>query len=330
MLKRKADSQSPPPQRSGKTRTASSIISLSHAEPQVSSKCNFMDTLPPELRLGVYEYLVVSPSPLRGKTARKESDKAGLDLAILRVNRQIHDEALALFYGKNTFYISSMPRDQLPPTDLSTPADTAAKGPALHVAEFDPPLPFSRWPMIRHLTINLLYLPKTLISESGRNGVGWKPVDLGAAAYISRLVALLMACTRGLLSLKLAAEVPTSFCAKKCLVSFFMCDRNDSFAHTLAAFGLYKKVQIIPLIFDFPDCYFKIKVKPGVFLEKSILLLACQVMLCQSQVRVKALLEDFHNGVVGVNKEGQVGKKNLGPYVSEAWKAKGVDMMTMF
>lgn len=55
-----------------------------------------------------------------------------------------------------------------------------------------------------------------------------------------------------------------------------------------------------------------------VFLKKSILLLACQVMFCQSQVRIDQMLKAFEMGEMV---DGPVIEKtDLGPYVGGAWR----------
>jgi hypothetical protein len=320
MLKRKADSPPISPRRDVKTRSQS-IVSTPKAE--APKKCSFLDKLPPELRLTIYEYLVISPSPLKGKTARKANEKTGMNLNILRVNRQIHKEALPLFYGKNTFYVSSIPDSPPSTTQISAPEKQLELG---LLGTFDPPLPRSNWSLIRHLTINMLYLPETLVSEPSADGIGWKPIDPGATAYISLLVSLLQNCTSRLLSLTLVADVPTEFDAKKCLVSFFMCDANISFSSALANLGINEHgreglLKKVFLAFEFPDCYLRMSVEPVVFMKKSILLLACQVMLCQSQVRVMRLLGEFDKGRVEEEVEvvSEERRTDLGPLVGSKW-----------
>lgn len=63
------------------------------------SRCLFLDTMPAELRVMVYESLALNPEPI---TALPNAQSPSLDLALLRANRQIHDEAAAVFYSKNT------------------------------------------------------------------------------------------------------------------------------------------------------------------------------------------------------------------------------------
>jgi hypothetical protein len=331
MLKRKADSPPLFSLRDSKTRSQS-IMSIPEVE--VPKKCSFLDKLPPELRLTIYEYLVISPSPLKGKTARKENEKTGLNLTILRVSQQIHTEALPLFYGKNTFYISSIPDSPPSPTQISASEQQLELG---LLETFDPPLPRSHWPLIRHVIVNMLYLPETLLSESGAGGIGWKPIDPGATAYITVLVSLLKSCTSSLLSLKLVADVPAEFDTKKCLVSFFECDANASFSSALTKLGIKELggeglLEKVPIAFEFPDCYFRMLVEPAVFMKKSILLLACQVMFSQSQVRIMRLLGEFEKGKVeeGMKVAEEKWKMNLAPLVGRKWfgeREGGVDIL---
>ncbi|KAK3654969.1 hypothetical protein LTR56_003827 [Elasticomyces elasticus] len=69
--------------------------------------------LPPELRNSIFELGVISPRPLRaGLSVRWESELAVSQTkvspgqpALARVNRQLRDESLAIFYGQNAFLI---------------------------------------------------------------------------------------------------------------------------------------------------------------------------------------------------------------------------------
>ena len=63
--------------------------------------CFFLNSMPSELRLMVYEHLLVRPYPITSNTSTKQP----LPLGILSVNRQIHNEAAAVFYGKNMLRI---------------------------------------------------------------------------------------------------------------------------------------------------------------------------------------------------------------------------------
>lgn len=73
-----------------------------------SSRCHFLDILPPEIRLMIYENLLVSASTTIPASASKDGSSptpTNLSTSILRVNRQIHNEAAAVLYSRNTIYI---------------------------------------------------------------------------------------------------------------------------------------------------------------------------------------------------------------------------------
>lgn len=160
----------------------------------------------------VYDHLVVANKPLLGRSAPvpgREDRKHGLNLAILRVNRQIHDEARAIFYGKNTFAITSASAAKLDEVNCKYEAARLAdirkysrKVPSV----IDPPLPPTAWPFLRKLTIDLLYHPR--IGEayycecSGQEGS-----HAGCTAYFSALTSLLTITAPTLLALDLTVNV---------------------------------------------------------------------------------------------------------------------------
>lgn len=119
-------------------------------------QCFFLDILPAELRLMVYEHLLVTQAPIRGQAARKRKNY-GLDLTIMRVNRQTYTESKAIFYGKNTFYVTSYP-------DIEQSAKQ--QGSSECTSRFDPPLQPQHLPLIRHLELDLLYYPADVAEEA--------------------------------------------------------------------------------------------------------------------------------------------------------------------
>ncbi|KAF2190510.1 hypothetical protein K469DRAFT_721385 [Zopfia rhizophila CBS 207.26] len=261
--------------------------------------------LPAELRLSIYEYLVVANEPLQGRPA-KENKAYCLSLAILRVNRQVYEEARSIFFGKNTFLITSVPE---PNNGQTSPEGRG---------QFDPPLRRDRWQFIRHLTIDLLYYPTRPIREPrDDSSESWKPIDPGAAAYIANLISILESCGPKLQSLRLAAKVDESFCARKSLTSFFMCERDRAFNRALATVALSE----MPFHFDFPDCFYHMEVNPKIFVTRSIFLLACQIMFCQSQVRIDRLLSAFENGRLVQNRAPKE-RTDLAPFVNQVWTGK--------
>lgn len=120
-------------------------------------------------------------------------------------------------------------------------------------------------------------------------------------------------------TLSLTAEPHPDVTAKQCLASFFICDRDRAFAQTLAALS---NVKEIPISFEFKDCFYRTVVSKEVYAQKSILLLACQVMFCQSRVRIDQMMKDFEEGRLGeADGEWQRERVDLGPLVRD-WPSK--------
>ncbi|KAF1978132.1 hypothetical protein BU23DRAFT_550227 [Bimuria novae-zelandiae CBS 107.79] len=95
--------------------------------------------MPPELRLMIYENLLVAEkaAPVAGKD--RPTPKTTLGLSILRVNRQIHDEAAAVLYNRNTIRIT-------PPA-----------GPVASAATIPPRYRH----LVRNLSVEVLHCPDT-------------------------------------------------------------------------------------------------------------------------------------------------------------------------
>ncbi|KAK3628309.1 hypothetical protein LTR56_018701 [Elasticomyces elasticus] len=73
----------------------------------VSAKPTYL-TLIPELRNQIYELVVINPQPFRIPTklyppSKEESAANYAPVGVLRVNHQIRNEVLAMYYGGNTF-----------------------------------------------------------------------------------------------------------------------------------------------------------------------------------------------------------------------------------
>ncbi|KAF2689616.1 hypothetical protein K458DRAFT_427746 [Lentithecium fluviatile CBS 122367] len=270
-----------------------------------TKECFFLYSIPPELRLHIYSYLVLAAEPLRGQAARHHP--TGLDLAILRTNRQIYEEANAVFLGKNEFYVTSLPD---------------GKG---RLGHFEPEFLERDLGLVRHLTIDLVY---RWMGRGGAEGVEemWKPDDPGAAAHIKSLTHLLR--TTHLLTLHLTASPPSYFTAKQTLTSFFAADHSRPFAAALASLPATSSIRQIPVSFEFPDCYYRISVSPGAFVERSILLLACHVLFCQSQARIRMMMREYEERR-GDEKEGRTGQErervDLEPLVRE-WPTGGLEL----
>lgn len=281
----------------------------------------FLDILPAELRLHIYSLLLVAPSPLKGPVAR-ETTKYDLHTAILRTNKQIHAEARSIFFGKNTFYITSIP----PPASADDGDDTEGSG------AFEPPLQLRDLPLVRHLQVDVLYYPRCMRRiMDPRTGI-WRPVSAGAERYITSLSYLLGAVESSLLSLKLCADTRRYLDEKaasdgsssssdggdtkgstdrlafqKMLTGFYMADADALFRKTLAQLS----VCDITLRFDFSEIYFDFTVMRHVLCQQSLVELAGQVLLMRNEIRTKAAMLDLGEVVDEMPKEGVV---NLIPH----------------
>ena len=183
--------------------------------PNPTKKSPFLDTLPPELRLRVYSHLLVASVPIKGPPARSPTTRYNLSTAILRVNKQINAEARSAFFGRNTFYITSLP---------STRSSSTAKGEGVGEEEeeegsgaFSPPLQLPDLPLVRHLEIDPLFPPPppstpTLRSShhpgsgSSGGGGGEKKPSRAAQRYVLNLTYLLILVRPTLRSLSFTAD----------------------------------------------------------------------------------------------------------------------------
>jgi hypothetical protein len=249
--------------------------------------------LPPELRLRIYDYLLVASEPLKGINARRTT-KYGLDTKILRVNKQIYAEARNVLFGKNTFYVTAMPSQ--------TDDDVEGSG------AFEPPLQVKDLPLIRHLEIDPLYYPKKLRTEPGVGG--WRPICPAAERYVMNLTHLLNFVKSTLLSLRFTADtrpyasfsdevfgaVSTDFESvdedsldvKRVLTGFHLVESNPRFNKTLSDMVA---IRSIPVTFLFPESDFKFDVVKGELCKRGLLFLACQVVFARSEIKIKAMLD---------------------------------------
>ncbi|KAJ4410399.1 hypothetical protein N0V91_001883 [Didymella pomorum] len=258
----------------------------------------FLDLLPPELRLRIYEHLLVANTPLQGVVARR-STKYALSTSILRTNKQIYAEARACFFSRNTFHISS-----LPPVD-TTDADTEGSG------AFEPPLQAKDLPLIRHLVIDPLYYPKTLTTVPGARG--WKPVCPAAERYIMNLTHILAFVRSTLLSLSFATDtrpyagfsdeafgasamtleedderLDDALDVKKILTSFHVIEGNLRFRQAVRELSAIRSVAVS---FNFPESDFQFQVEKAELCKRGLLFLASQTIFARSEIKIKAMLE---------------------------------------
>jgi hypothetical protein len=239
-----------------------------------------LDILPPDLRLHIYTHLLVSSTPIKGPVARlHQAETYSIDTAILRTNKQIHDEARTVFLSRNTFSINSLPQ----PIDHDDDDGNGA---------FEPPLQLADLRLIRHLHVDLLYYPNVLKTAKGKDRLGWKPMCLGAERYINSLSFLLSFTKESLLSLKLKADVrpytPANqdFDIKQFLTGFHVVDQSLRFKQALM-------VPEVSLRFDFADVYFDFVVERERMLRGSLVQLAGLVVMKRSEIGLEGVLEDL-------------------------------------
>ena len=65
-------------------------------------RCYFLDRLPIELRLRIYEHLLTFDEPIK----LRQVIKGSRNLSVLRLNRQIHQETLGTLYDLNTIVVT--------------------------------------------------------------------------------------------------------------------------------------------------------------------------------------------------------------------------------
>jgi hypothetical protein len=292
-----------------------------------STRSPFLEILPPEIRLHIYTHLLVTPSSIKGPIARQDT-KYDLHTAILRTNKQIHHEARSVFFGKNTFYITSIP----PVSSSSSSNQDSVEEEEEGSGAFEPPLQLTDLPSVRHLEVDLLYYPNSMTTTlDSRDGV-WKPVSIGARRYTTSLSYLLGTVSPSLLSLTLCADtrryldnnnnnntsqIPHQFSAKpetdierlqvqKLLTGFFMADSNSLFKKALEDL----LVKDVGLHFDFPESYFDFVVERERLCGQSLVELAGQVLAARSEIRFKAAMQEAGVG----NEFAEEGPVNLIPF----------------
>ncbi|KAF2629780.1 hypothetical protein BU25DRAFT_485828 [Macroventuria anomochaeta] len=255
-------------------------------------KSLFLDMLPPELRLRIYDYLLVADKPLKGVIARRNT-RYGLDTKILRVNKQIYAEARNAFFGKNTFYVTTLPSQ----------SDDDVEG----SGAFEPPLQVKDLPLLQHLEIDPLYYPKKLRTEPSVGG--WKPICPAAERYIMNLTHLLTFVKSTLLSLSFKADTRSyasfsdevfgalssddeslddSLDVKKVLTAFHIIEGNLRFTKAVSELVAVRSVSVG---FSFPESDFKFKVEKQELCKRGLLFLACQTVFARTEIKIKAMLE---------------------------------------
>lgn len=255
-----------------------------------SSRSPFLDVLPPELRIQIYTHLLVASTPLKGPLARAfHSETYDIHTSILRTNKQIYSEARHVFFGLNTFHITSAP-------SLSLDGEEEEASGA-----FEPPLQLKDVPLIRHLEIDLIYYPKRLRFAIPGDVKAWMPISPGADRYMTSLSFLLNGMRKTLLGLKLFADIrpygitgqdekideDDMFEVEKFLTGFYAADRNWRFRDTLTTMSM----DAVDLRFEFAESWFDITMEREMWREKRLVVLAGQVLVARSEIRIRAATE---------------------------------------
>lgn len=288
-----------------------------------TTRSPFLDILPPELRLHIYTHLLVAPTSIKGPVARHET-KYDLHTAILRTNKQIYHEARSVFFGKNTFYITSIP----PTSSSSNSSHDIAEEEEEGSGAFEPPLQLTDLPSVRHLEVDLLYYPNSMTTTLDSCDGVWKPVSIGARRYTTSLSYLLSTVSPSLLSLTLCADTrryidntssqdPHRVSTKsetdierlqvqKLLTGFYMADSNSLLRKAMKDL----LVRDVGLHFDFPESYFDFMVGRERLCGQSLVELAGQVLAARSEIRFKAAMQEAGVG----NEFAEEGTVNLIPF----------------
>jgi hypothetical protein len=227
-------------------------------------------SLPPELRVRIYDLLLVRPIPIKGPHARRlASEKLSIDTAILRTNRQINLEARHVFFGRNTFSVNALPPAPL----LDEDAD-----PDLGSGAIEPPLQLADLHLIRHLELDMLHCPPTRPSQEKMHKAPWTPTSRPAQLYIASLSHLLAAAKPNLRSLTLVADTrPHSPDLRSFLTGFYYADQNARFK---GAIGTEK----VGLRFEFADMEVRFEVEGRRVREASLTYFAGQVVVKKGEI----------------------------------------------
>lgn len=205
-------------------------------ETRPATPAPFLTALPLELRSYIYTHLLVSSQPIKGPLARSHnSEKYDLHTAILRTCKQINLEARQIFFGKNTFCISSvpptaaslMPRTAIPTEETNevereANAEEGEVEPELEqviieqhqqqqipdppTGAFEPPLQISDLHFVRHLELDLLYYPNQQIHLNPRDVLLQQQQRTGADRYLTNLSHLLTLTKHSLTTLSLTFD----------------------------------------------------------------------------------------------------------------------------
>jgi hypothetical protein len=256
----------------------------------MSTTTPFLDILPPELRTHIYTHLLTTPHPLKGLTARGQMTY-GIHTAILRTNKQIYSEARHVFFGRNTFSVSSVP---LTPSAESSESSESSESP-LGTGAFEPPLQLKDLSLVRHLSIDLLY-------PNAAN-------DTGAQRYITNISYLLShlspATVKSLTitadtastSLLNESECPSTTISahepplniRTFLLPFHFADLTPRFACAIAAL----KIETLAMRFEFADMVFDFQVPRDVAGRGGLVGFAGRVLVKRGEIALRGVWEEL-------------------------------------
>ncbi|KAF2655767.1 hypothetical protein K491DRAFT_757978 [Lophiostoma macrostomum CBS 122681] len=323
--RRASDSDAPPYKKACQTMTPSFLMPPILASKPIGTMCFFMDELPPELRLEVYKYLVVADEPLSGNGER------GLHLAVLRVNRQIHEEAKALFYARNKFHVTSSRVRLLVPEvkdELNIQNGEVHFLPKVqqdNPIHFEPPLHPSTWKLLRHVTIDLNYYPATLTDSNIIDPHGpeertpRRKFNRSCITFANQLTALVHAAGPHLLSLHLTSNVEDDFFASDILSTHMLLSKNRVWGMTLA----YRlRPAYIAYSMEFSNCHFRARLPRDLFARsrRDFGTLAAHVQLCVPRILFSLFTRD------AAYPRDRDGKTDLVPLVKKYWKSLEQDL----
>ncbi|KAL1605432.1 hypothetical protein SLS60_004982 [Paraconiothyrium brasiliense] len=270
-------------------------------------QCFLLEALPAELRVMVYENLLVNSEPITAPLREQLDDPTTLDLGFLCTNRQIHDEATAVFYSKNIISIR--------------PHSMTIRSRGVPVPQYHH--------FVRHLKVEGLYCPDSLgkewakvLGDFGEEGNGnhkvndygkhsSSKIDFEARQLMKPIVSTLSTLLlrlRNLRTLHLTITPPDRISSKSVLAALL--PLQNALPSILA--NVSPSVSIL-LSFEFEDCYCRMHVSPGFLVKDCLLVVACQVLFWKSHLRVEKMVMEAR----GAKLKETDGRTDLGVLVGE-------------
>lgn len=300
-------------------------------ETRATTSTPFLSALPLELRSYIYSHLLVASQPIKGPLARSHnSERYSIHTAILRTCKQINLEARQIFFGRNSFCISSVPpvtapspprisvstRDELEADqekesehegEFEEETENLQDGEAEEIpieqsqpsGAFEPPLQISDLQFVRHLEIDLLYYPR---NQSNIDHYGPPPSTqqqnpAGADRYITNLSHLLTLTKPSLSTLALTFDTRPHLSPQSTPLDLPLYLTGPSSADTSTRFKSALSALSIPevaLRFEFPEARFDFtRVKREVLAESCLVSIVGQVLMARSEIGIRGVLEEI-------------------------------------